>query len=78
MLAANQLQILRIDLKDLAGIEYDDVLNELLDHYATLTEQRMPPACRLTMPASGRGPNSVPVQVSKPFRMITKGISSSR
>ena len=41
MLTANQLTILRTDLKNLAGIEYDDVLNELLDHYATLTEQRI-------------------------------------
>lgn len=41
MLTANQLTILNTDLKNLAGIEYDDVLNELLDHYATLTEQRM-------------------------------------
>lgn len=41
MLAANQFNILRTDLQNLAGIEYDDVLNELLDHYATLTEQRM-------------------------------------
>jgi hypothetical protein len=36
-----QLKSLRYDLKELAHIEYDDVLNELLDHYATLTEQKM-------------------------------------
>lgn len=41
MLTAAQLNILRTDLQELAGIEYDDVLNELLDHYALLTEQRM-------------------------------------
>lgn len=40
-LTAQQLQWLRNDLQTLAGIEYEDVLNELLDHYATLTEQRM-------------------------------------
>lgn len=41
MLTANQLNLLRADLRGLAGIEYDDVLNELLDHYATLTEERV-------------------------------------
>ena len=41
MLTTTQLNVLRADLQGLAGIEYDDVLNELLDHYATLTEQRV-------------------------------------
>ena len=36
-----ELKCLRYDLVELAHIEYTDVLNELLDHYATLTEQQM-------------------------------------
>lgn len=36
-----ELKCLRYDLVELAHIEYTDVLNELLDHYATLTEHRM-------------------------------------
>ncbi|MGF7217286.1 hypothetical protein GGR92_003459 [Spirosoma lacussanchae] len=36
-----QLKTLRYDLQELAHIEYHDVLTELLDHYATLTEQKM-------------------------------------
>ncbi len=36
-----ELKCLRYDLVELAHIEYTDVLNELLDHYATLTEQEM-------------------------------------
>ena len=40
-LTPNQLKSLRFDLEDLAHIEYDDVLAELLDHYASLTEYKM-------------------------------------
>ena len=40
-LTQNQLNHLRCDLQELATIEYDEVMNELLDHYATLTEQKM-------------------------------------
>ncbi|RYC68946.1 hypothetical protein [Spirosoma sordidisoli] len=36
-----QLKTLRYDLQELAHIDYHDVLTELLDHYATLTEQKM-------------------------------------
>ena len=36
-----QLKSLRYDLQALARIEYTDVLTELLDHYASLTEQKM-------------------------------------
>ncbi|AKD54072.1 hypothetical protein [Spirosoma radiotolerans] len=36
-----ELKCLRYDLVELAHIDYTDVLNELLDHYATLTEQKM-------------------------------------
>lgn len=41
MLTESQLSILRHDLRTLAHIEYEEVENELLDHYATLTEQKM-------------------------------------
>ncbi|GAB3927289.1 hypothetical protein [Larkinella terrae] len=41
MLTPHQLAILRQDLRTLAHIEYEEVENELLDHYATLTEQKM-------------------------------------
>jgi hypothetical protein len=41
MLTTTQLTQLRTDLQQLARIEYDEVLDELLDHYATLTEQQM-------------------------------------
>ncbi|QKZ12753.1 hypothetical protein [Spirosoma sp. KUDC1026] len=40
-LTENQLQTLRTDLHQLATIEYSDVMAELLDHYASLTEDRM-------------------------------------
>lgn len=40
-LTENQLQTLRTDLHQLANIEYSDVMTELLDHYASLTEERM-------------------------------------
>lgn len=40
-LTENQLQTLRTDLHQLATIEYSDVMTELLDHYASLTEERM-------------------------------------
>lgn len=40
-LTAHQLNTLRHDLVALATIEYDDVMAELLDHYASLTEQKM-------------------------------------
>ncbi len=40
-LTSSQLNALRLDLQQLANIEYNDVLSELLDHYATLTEQKM-------------------------------------
>ncbi len=36
-----QLKSLRYDLVELAHIKYDDVVDELLDHYASLTEQKM-------------------------------------
>jgi uncharacterized membrane protein len=36
-----QLKSLRYDLRELAHIQYDEVMNELLDHYATLTELKM-------------------------------------
>ncbi|MGA0557348.1 hypothetical protein ACO2Q8_11895 [Larkinella sp. VNQ87] len=41
MLTSHQLNTLRHDLRMLAHIEYEEVENELLDHYATLTEQKM-------------------------------------
>ncbi|GAB3249042.1 hypothetical protein GCM10027347_05840 [Larkinella harenae] len=41
MLAEYQISVLRHDLRTLAHIEYEEVENELLDHYATLTEQAM-------------------------------------
>jgi len=41
MLTPSQLTVLRQDLHKLAQIEYDAVFAELLDHYATLTEQKM-------------------------------------
>jgi uncharacterized membrane protein len=41
MLTPYQLNSLRYDLRTLAHIEYEEVENELLDHYATLTEQKM-------------------------------------
>lgn len=40
-LTTTQLNALRLDLQRLANIEHDEVLDELLDHYASLTEQRM-------------------------------------
>ncbi|GAB3764504.1 hypothetical protein [Spirosoma pomorum] len=40
-LTEHQLQTLRTDLQTLANIEYNDVMTELLDHYASLTEQYM-------------------------------------
>lgn len=40
-LTPNQLKSLRYDLQTLANIEYDEVMDELLDHYASLTEQKM-------------------------------------
>lgn len=40
-LTTHQLNTLRHDLVMLATIEYDDVMAELLDHYASLTEQKM-------------------------------------
>lgn len=40
-LTTHQLNTLRHDLVSLATIEYDDVMAELLDHYASLTEQKM-------------------------------------
>ncbi|MCX6218888.1 hypothetical protein [Spirosoma sp.] len=36
-----QLKYLRFDLIGLGDIKYDDVIDELLDHYASLTEQKM-------------------------------------
>jgi hypothetical protein len=41
MLTPHHLNLLRQDLRTLAHIEYEEVENELLDHYATLTEQKM-------------------------------------
>jgi len=41
ILTTDQLTYLRVDLQRLADIKYDPVLDELLDHYATLTEQHM-------------------------------------
>jgi len=41
LLTTDQLTYLRVDLQRLADIKYDPVLDELLDHYATLTEQHM-------------------------------------
>ncbi|KAA9355193.1 hypothetical protein [Larkinella humicola] len=41
MLTPHHLTHLRQDFRTLAHIEYEEVENELLDHYATLTEQRM-------------------------------------
>lgn len=40
-LSTKQLTALRHDLIGLASIQYDDLLAELVDHYATLTEQKM-------------------------------------
>ena len=40
-LSETQLTLLRQDLRTLAHIEYEEVENELLDHYATLTGQKM-------------------------------------
>lgn len=39
MLTSSQLKSLRYDLQTLANIEYYEVMDELLDHYASLTEQ---------------------------------------
>ena len=41
MLTPIQLKSLHYDLQELAHIEYSEVMDELLDHYATLTEQKM-------------------------------------
>lgn len=41
MLTPDQLALLRQDLIILASIKYDEVMAELLDHYASLTEQHM-------------------------------------
>jgi hypothetical protein len=41
MLTPPQLDLLRQDLSGLANIEYDEVMTELLDHYASLTERKM-------------------------------------
>ncbi|RCR70234.1 hypothetical protein [Larkinella punicea] len=41
MLTPHHLTLLRQDLRTLAHIEYQEVENELLDHYAMLTEQKM-------------------------------------
>ncbi len=41
MLTSDQLALLRQDLIILASIKYDEVTAELLDHYASLTEQHM-------------------------------------
>ncbi|SOD89778.1 hypothetical protein [Spirosoma fluviale] len=41
MLTPTQLDLLRLDLSGLANIEYDEVMTELLDHYASLTERKM-------------------------------------
>jgi hypothetical protein len=41
MLTPAQLDLLRLDLSGLANIEYDEVMTELLDHYASLTERKM-------------------------------------
>lgn len=41
MLTTDQLAVLRRDLRILVSIEYDEILNEILDHYASLTEQKM-------------------------------------
>ena len=38
-LTAAQLNALRLDLQRLANIEHDEVLDELLNHYAMLTKQ---------------------------------------
>ena len=40
-LTPQQLASLRQDLIALASIEYDDLMHELLDHYANLTERKM-------------------------------------
>lgn len=40
-LSSKQLTSLRHDLIALTTIKYDDVMTELLDHYASLTEQKM-------------------------------------
>jgi hypothetical protein len=40
-LSSKQIHLLRQDLRTMAHIEYEEVENELLDHYATLTEQKM-------------------------------------
>lgn len=45
MLTQDQLSLLRLDLQQLANIEYNDVLNEQLDHYASLTEAKMANGC---------------------------------
>ncbi|GAB2526243.1 hypothetical protein [Spirosoma aerophilum] len=41
MLTPTQLDYLQQDLSGLANIEYDEVMTELLDHYASLTERKM-------------------------------------
>lgn len=41
MLTSTQLNYLRHDLVALATIEYDEVMAELLDHYASLTERKI-------------------------------------
>ncbi|AUD04694.1 hypothetical protein [Spirosoma pollinicola] len=41
MLTPTELNFLRQDLSGLVNIEYDEVMTELLDHYASLTERKM-------------------------------------
>ncbi|GAB3026787.1 hypothetical protein [Spirosoma pulveris] len=41
MLTPTQLNYLQQDLSGLANIEYDEVMAELLDHYASLTERKI-------------------------------------
>ncbi|MVM35852.1 hypothetical protein GO755_37900 [Spirosoma sp. HMF4905] len=41
MLTSEQLRLLRHDLLHLANISYSEVMDELLDHYASLTEKWM-------------------------------------
>lgn len=83
-----QVKTLRYDLQELAHIEYGEVMTELLDHYAVLTEQQMATgipfeeASKWAWAALGSGPGlqriqssfvkSIQQQVSHQHRAILK------
>lgn len=63
-LTATQLSALRLGLQSLANIEHDEVLDELLDHYAMLTEQKMAEAYAFDEASKW-------ARACRPFRTIT-------